>query len=168
MYEDTAFRDDLWDAGVQALFDALTALDEGRLADARALGERAAHDLVEAVGEDHPDYGRALRILGSVAAALGQTEEANVLFTRALARFTPYPEDPIVREMARENELAIARRAIHEGQFREAEEVLRCLLQEVDAEPGGRDPALVTLWNDLGICRRRAGRFAEAGEAYAR
>lgn len=46
---------------------------------------RAAHDQLQSVVEQHPDYAEALRLLGGVRQALGDTEGAEALLRKAMA-----------------------------------------------------------------------------------
>lgn len=157
-----------WDAAAHQLEVAADALVEGRVAHALELATEAADELRATVGEGHPDFANALKVLGELALAVGQPREAAERFEAALAILDLHMAEhaDLIGPMRLPLLEMLAHTRVDVGRHDEAEQLLREAIRQAER---GEDPlALASSHQSLGVMLRFAGRYDEAEKAYAR
>ncbi|MCC6525471.1 MAG: tetratricopeptide repeat protein [Polyangiaceae bacterium] len=161
-------REQRWDDAARALEEARACNAAGRMEDAARLADAARAELLAVLGEDHPDFAQAVCTVGIVCAARGELAEGRTHLERALALFSKWREEPVVRAMERDARLHLADVVTKLGAFAEAEQLLRALIDDIANDPTAAPTDAWEALNHLGVCLRFAGRFDEAQAAYER
>ncbi|EEP74938.1 hypothetical protein MCAG_05265 [Micromonospora sp. ATCC 39149] len=146
---------------------ALSAMDAHRHREALALCRRAL-DLFDAhAGSTHPDVANVLSLLGGAEDELGAYAETH--HRRAVAVMATLPREPgVLLRLAILARVGLGANLRRQGRYVEAGHELSAAPSIAKAAADQTDIDFVSIWNELGVLGKFAGRFDEAETLYLR